>query len=114
MPAKPGRATCRTASTSRASPRTRPRAHERPRSRPPRRSVVDFRAVPETNTRLARRPLARPERTRFALSDDAAGAARLQRPPPGAGAAASGVLGPRMLLIFAGAPRFPTSTPHLL
>ncbi len=58
--------------------------------------------MPETNTRLARRPLARPERTRFALSDDAAGATRLELPRPVAGIAIAGVLVAGMFVIFAG------------
>ncbi len=58
--------------------------------------------MPETITSLPRRPLARPERTRFALSDDAAGATPLELPRPIAGIAIAGILVAGMFAIFAG------------
>src|SRR2546426_1020148 len=59
--------------------------------------------MPETITSQPRRPLARPERTRLALSDDAAGATPPQLPRPNAGIALAGNPGARTFAIFAGA-----------
>ena len=54
----------------------------------------------QTNTSLARRPLARPERTRFALSDEAAGATALALPRRNMAWAA--VAAAAMFALFAG------------
>ena len=56
----------------------------------------------EPGTGPARRPLARPERTRFALTNDPAGATQLELPRPIAGIAIAGILVAGMFAVFAG------------
>src|SRR3954470_3901423 len=55
--------------------------------------------MPQSTAASARVPFARPERWHFTLSDDAAGATRLELPRRGAGAAGLVVAG--MFVIFA-------------
>ncbi|HMG61230.1 MAG TPA: hypothetical protein VK583_15985, partial [Burkholderiales bacterium] len=56
--------------------------------------------MPEASPGLPRKPLAQPERTRFTLSDEAAGATRLELPRRNMAAAA--VVAAAMFALFAG------------